>query len=237
MAQAKDGETLEGTQEQASSESSKDSVGQQRSVASESSLAETVQRLQQQIDSLVRGSQSEKDRAVKKTNQRIDALETDIRTILQSAQREGKSVGDLLSDIEDAEERETRTLMREMASAFKEGRFPGVPERQSGKQDNVASEVLAELELDPEDMRVKAFAAKQFESREQAFREGAKLLKTIATTQPSDADRAVSTARQQSTKTNQEKLLEEYREGSKGLYGRALMMYKQQMRSKGLEIT
>lgn len=236
MTQAKDS-TVAGGTEGSQPEGSEKSQGQQSSVAADAILQQLT-KLQQQFDALQRQTQSGKDRAIKQTNQRLDALEGDIRQVLQTARSQGKSVDDLLRDVDEAEERETRQLMMEMARSFREGRFPGQPERQSGEnQGSFAADVLSDLELDAADTRVQAFRAKQFASREEAYREGAKLLKQIQSVQPSDADRPSEPSPTRKPATNQDELRREYEQGSKGLYGRQLILFKQQMREKGLEIS
>lgn len=234
---AKDSEVLDGTQEEATSEGSSVQAGQRSSVASDADVAKQLSDLQKKFDQLTRQLQSGKDRAIKQTNQRLDALEGDIRTVLQTALRDGKNVGDLLSDLEEAEERETRQMLREFVVSAREGRLPAAPGRQPERKGVDVSEVLEDLELDPNDTRVAAFRTQEFGSKEEAYREAAKLLKKIQTVQPSDADRASDPARTRQPATKQEELMREYQEGSKNLYGRQLMLYKQQMRQKGLEIS
>lgn len=232
---AKDSAELEGTQG-SQPEGSDDNAGQRGSVAADE-LAAQFSKLQSQFDALSRQIQSNKDRAVKQTNQRLDVLEGSMREILQSAVREGRGVGDLLRDIEEAEERETRQLIQDMARSFRESKLPNPGEGQSqGNGVNVA-DVLSELELDPEDTRVQAFRAQKFGSKEEAYREAAKLLRKIQTTQPSDADVAGQVSQARQSQPKQEALMQEYREGSKNLYGRELIRFKQAMRQKGLDIS
>jgi hypothetical protein len=99
------------------------------------------------------------------------------------------------------------------------------------------SEVLEDLELDSTDTRVAEFRSKSFGSKEEAYREAAKLLKKIQSNQPSDADRPDDPARARTIATQREKLMDEYREGSKNLFGRDLMNFKRKMREKGLDIS
>lgn len=233
---AKDSTTVEGTQDSQSKGSDKPE-GQQSSVATDV-IVQQITKLQAQLDTLARQQQSGKDRAIKQTNSRLDALEGNLREVLQTARTQGKSVDDLLKDVDEAEERETRSLMLEMAKSFREGRFPGPAGRQpEGDKGTIASEVLSELELDASDTRVQEFRARSFASREEAYREGAKLLKKIQTVQPSDADKPGEVSGTRRPATNQEELKREYEQGSKDLYGRQLILFKQQMRQKGLDIS
>jgi hypothetical protein len=234
---AQDSAELDGTTDGANDGGSESGNGQQRS-ATGTDVAKTLADLQQKVDLLTRSLQSDKDRAVKKVGQRLDAIEGDLREVLQTAKREGKSVDDVLADIESAEEREMREALREMARSFKDGKFQASGQGGSSKQTGVdVSEVLADLELDAEDTRVQAFRAKPFASIDEAYREGAKLRKSIKTTQPSDADQASNVATPRGPAPKQDQLMKEYREGSKDLYGRQLLLYKQEMRKKGLNIS
>jgi hypothetical protein len=148
------------------------------------------------------------------------------------------SVDDLLTDLKEQEERESREAMLEVARAFREGKFPVSGSGGSGAQSGVdINAVLTELELDPTDTRVQAFRSKQFGSETEAYREGAKLLKQISTTQPDDADNPSKESKRQSVPTNQAALRQEYDQRSQKLYGPALLRLKKEMRDKGLEIS
>lgn len=237
MTDSKDSADLEGTQESANSEGSNNNSGQQSSSAGVIT-AEQFTKLASQVEQLTRSLQSDKDRAVKKTNQRLDGLEGEVKSILQTALKQGRvNVSDLLSDIEDAEEQESRSAIAEMARAFKSGQLPEVLGLGSPKKQGVDTAVIVkELGLDESDLRVKEFRSRAFESEAQAALEGAKLLKTIVSTQPSDADRPSDVAGSIKSGTQQERLMEEYKAGSAKLYGRELINYKMEMRKKGLNI-
>lgn len=234
MATDKDSALDKGTSEQPNSESSDKSNGQHNSEAEYITKTEFL-RIEKQIQDMARLVQSEKDRSVKKANQRIDKLEGDIRTVLQTAVSEGKSVGDLLSQIERDEEAETRQLLRELALNAKNGLAPKSSggTQEDGKVD--ASVVISELELPADDIRVKSFATRTFSSEAEAYREAAKLAKSLSK-QPSDADRSSEESARKTFATQQERLMNEYTEGSKNLRGNALIQYKQAMRKKGLDI-
>jgi hypothetical protein len=201
----------------------------------------TVEQLNQILDAKFetfrRSAQSEKDKGIKKVGERVEQLEGDLRSVLQSAAKEGKSVSDVLSDIEAQEERESRRVLLEMAKAFQSGNFPlpssGGTEQKQGV--NVDA-VVKDLELDENDIRVKAFKSQSFSSEAEAIKAAAKLQKSILTTQPSDADLPADVANRAKNASNQEKLMQEYKEGSKSLFGMQLVNYKQVMRKKGLNI-
>lgn len=93
---------------------------------------------------------------------------------------------------------------------------------------------VQEYQLDQSDVRVRALALKEVADPERAVLQ---LAVQMHHTRPTDADRAVSPSKTMPTMGKQEKLWEEYRAGSRNLYGRDLMRYKQRMRERGLEIT
>lgn len=230
----KDSAELEGTQG-SQSEGSNNNAGQQGS-EQEYVTIKQFNEMMGKIEGLSRTLQGDKDRAVKKTNQRLDGLESNLKAVLEKANLEGKSISDLLSQVEADEEKEFRQTMLEVAKSLKGGSANDV-ERGSaaGSGVNVA-EVLKDLELDETDLRVKEFSTKKFMSKEEAYREGAKLVKTIISKQPTDADLPSGVVDRVKNASKQEQLMAEYKEGSKNLYGQALINYKMQMRKKGLTI-
>lgn len=227
----------EGTQDSQSESSNSQSNQKGSSGEAQYVTVEQFQTLNQSIENLRRSFQSDKDKGIKRVEQKVDAVEGDLRTILQQASQSGKSVGDILSELEAQEEREARQAMLEMSRAFREGKLSG-DSRGSGQQQGVnTSAVMAELELDESDTRVQAFRAKTFTSETEAYREGAKLLKQISTNQPSDADSPSKEGKRQSVPANEEQLQQEYQQRSKDLNGRALLNLKMEMRKKGLSIS
>jgi hypothetical protein len=232
----KDSEVLDGTQGAATPEGSNNNAGQPSS-ATDASVAGTIARLSQQVDALSRQIQSDKDRGVKRVGERVDKLEGDLRQVLQSAMQQGKSVGDLMGDLERQEDEEQRQIIRDLAQVVRSGQFPTKPAGQADSQGVNVSEVLETLELDPTDTRVQAFRAQQFGSLDEAYRQAAALRKSIKTTQPTDADQPSTVSKAPRPAGNQEQLLTEYKEQSKGLYGRPLLLLKQRLREKGLEIS
>lgn len=194
-----------------------------------------LQELQRKFDALSRNLQSEKDKGIRKTNERVDALEGSLKEVLQSALQSGKNISDVLSDLDQQEEREARHAMLEMSKAFREGRFPqpSLDGTRQGNGINVDA-VLTELELDKNDIRVQAFQSRTFKSEAELALEAAKLQKSILKNQPSDADTATSQEAQRvQLASNQEKLQAEYTEGAKSLHGTALLNFKRDMRKKG----
>jgi hypothetical protein len=190
--------------------------------------------LDQRFEAFRRSTQSEKDKAVKQTNQRLDGLEGDIRSVLQQAVKDGRSISDVISDFDAEEDREARRLTLEMAKAFKEGKFPGQGSGGSEQTSGVkVDEVVQELELPVEDLRVKEFMSRKFTDKAEAYREAAKLTK-ILTRQPSEADKAGETSQRTSDAPALVKLQQEYDEGSKNLRGQSLINFKMKMRQKGL---
>jgi hypothetical protein len=233
---ASDSAVKEGTEEVPTSKGSDSTTGQQ-GLATDASVVKQLSDLQKTVETLTRSLQSDKDRAVKNTNKRLDGIEGDLKTVLQTAQRDGKNISDVLTAIDAEEERASREALMEMAKAFKSGQFQPKPQG-SGEGTGVdVSGVLEDLDLPLDDVRVKEFRSRQFASEGEAYREGAKLQKTMKTTQPSDADIPSPVARSNAPAPKQEALMAEYKEGSKNLYGRQLLLYKQEMRNKGLEIS
>jgi len=237
MTNGKDSAALEGTQG-SQPEGSKGEAGQQGSGQPEFVTVEQFKLIQTALEETRRLLQGDKDRAVKKTNERLDGVEKNLKEVLQLAKRDGKSVEDLLNEVESNDEAEFRKTMKDIAVAFQSGKFPTQASRGSEDSQGVnVSEVLSALELDIEDARVKAFAGRKFESKEQALLEGAKLVKTILSKQPTDADKPGGEQDRTVIASKQERLMNEYREGSKNLYGQQLIQFKMEMRKKGLAIS
>lgn len=80
--------------------------------------------LQARLDAIERRTQSDKDRAVRKANERLDKLEEGVRPLLERAAKEGKSVSDVLTELDQQDEIEFKQAMREMLSAIKTGTLP-----------------------------------------------------------------------------------------------------------------
>jgi hypothetical protein len=158
-----------------------------------------------------------------------------LQTLLRSAAKDGKSAGDVLTELREAEEAEAREAMLEMARSFRSGQFP---RNSPGSEESTgvnASDVVRDLELDTEDVSVRAFMTKTFQNEKEAYREAAKLQKSLLR-QPTDADAPSKESRRSAPASNQAELKREYDEGSKKLYGTQLIKFKQKMREKGLDI-
>jgi hypothetical protein len=188
---------------------------------------------------LARKLQSDKDRAVKKTNERLDLIEGDLRTVLQQAQQSGKSVSDILTEMDATEEQEARRAFLEVAQQLRSGKFPGQVQGSGQEQGVDVSKVLEELalsEADKEDVRVKTYQATKFASEADAYRAAVALQKSLIA-KPSEADLPSDIAKQRASAGKQDQLIAEYNEGSKKLFGQALINYKAEMRKKGLRIS
>jgi len=227
----------EGTKDKAMSEGSDNADNQPSSGTQEYVSVAEFAKLQSTIESLRRSVQSDKDKGVKKVAERVEALEGDLRTVLKSAMKEGKTIDDVLASIDEKEEQETRQTILEMAQAFKTGAFPKPPQGSGEASGADVSSVVAKLELDQSDLRVKDFMSKTFASNEDALIEGARVLKQILRTQPTDVDQPTDVAKVQRSAPEQVRLMQEYTEGSKGLMGQALLNHKMRMRKKGLVIS
>lgn len=110
-----------------------------------------------QLESLTR---SEKDRAVKKTNERLDKLEGDLKPVLERAlelARGGKSTEEALtianSEQEDALSRKT---LLDMAKAWQEGKLFTPPSGNGSGQNVNVAEVISKAGLDASDPFVAA---------------------------------------------------------------------------------
>lgn len=223
-----------GTQEEANSESSDKEVINKGSSQPEYVTVAEYQKLANQIESLRRGLQSGKDKGVKRVEERVNAIDADLKTVLQSAASRGQNISDFLAEVEEQEERETRQLMREFLASQRQGASKG-ESRGGGEQAVDVTEIIAELELDTSDTRVQAYRAKRFESEAEAYKEATRLLKSM-TKQPTDADRASHVAGEKGAQDKQAALAEEYKERSKSLRGPALINLQREMRRKGLNI-
>jgi hypothetical protein len=233
---ATDSTNLEGTQEAQASSSDKGN-GQQSSEQSYVTV-EQFQALQQTLEQIQRQTQGDKDRAVKKANERLDSLEGNLKQVLQLAQKDGRTITDLLAEAEAAEQARLQDDIRLMAESFRTGKFPtGASHGSEATQGVKMTEVLATLQLDLNDNRVKEFAGKQFSSQAEAYREGAQLIKTILTRQPTEADLPGQESERVRNAGKQEQLMAEYKAGSEKLRGQALINFKMQMRKKGLRIS
>lgn len=115
--------------------------------------------------------------------------------------------------------------------------------RQARKQHRDASgrfakktvdEIARELGLDTSDIRVRALASQEVSDPE---REVLRLAVKMHHTKPSEADAPSHLAGTPDVKTREQRLLEEYKAGSQGLFGRDLINFKRYMREKGLPIS
>ena len=225
---------LKGSQGQASPETSDSKPNQTGSSQPEYVTVDQFNKLMTQIESLRRSGQSDKDKGIKAVTERVDALSNDLKAVLQSAQGRGQNISDVLAELDEQEELETRRMMREFLASQKSG----APRKESGGSGSELVDVagiIAEYELDPEDTRVQAFRSKQYTSEAEAYKEAAKLLKSM-TKQPSEADLPSKVAGERQRAPKQEALEQEYKERSKGIRGQELISLQREMRRKGLRI-
>jgi hypothetical protein len=228
-----DGTDNAGTTGTANSDSSND--GGQQSSITVTETAKQIQALRTQVEELTRGLQSSKDKGIAKTNQRIDSLEKDIKSVLKSAAQRGQSVQEVLGEIEADEERESREALLEMARAYKSERTSGANGLGGQQTSGVdVTNVLRELELDESDTRVQEFRARNFSSESEAYKQAALLLKSITTRQPSEADLPSGVAKGAMKPDEVQRLMQEYEQKSKNLRGQALVNLKMEYRKKGL---
>lgn len=224
----------EGTQGQASSEGSNKEVINKGSSQPEYVTVEQFNKLMTQIESLRRTGQSDKDKGIKAVAERVDALDNDLKAVLKSAQGRGQNISDVLAELDEQEELETRRMMREFLASQKSG-ASGNESGGSGSKLVDVTGIIAEYELDPEDTRVQAFRSKQYSSEADAYREAGKLLKSM-TKQPSEADLPSKVASERQPAPKQEALEQEYKDRSKGIRGQELIALQREMRRKGLRI-
>lgn len=231
---SKDSAEDKGTQGAATSEGSNTSNGQPSSGQPEYVTVEQFNQIQQELQKLSRMTQSEKDRGIKAVTERVDALSNDLKAVLQSAQGRGQNISDVLAELDEQEELETRRMMREFLASQKSA-AQSKESGGSGSQLVDVAGIIAEYELDPEDTRVQAFRSKQYTSEAEAYKEAAKLLKSM-TKQPSEADLPSKVAGERQSAPKQEALEQEYKERSKGIRGQELISLQREMRRKGLRI-
>lgn len=237
---AKDSAETTGTQENANSESSAGNSGQRGSEQPEYVTVDQFNAIQKQIELLVRTAQGDKDRAVRKVNQRVDELATDVKVVLQRAAQAGKSASDVVAEIKESEDAYNRQLIAEMAQAFKDGKFPA-PITQ-GSVDGAEVDmmgVIDEFGLDIEDRRVAALSTQHFETIEDAEKAAIALLKKInKTSAPSDAERPTREGEAGRPVPKQEQLMAQYNEEIKNVRGvKAVTNVKMKYRKLGLNIS
>ena len=170
-----DSTSQEGTQESPNSEGSVSGNGQQSSYVTK----EQFDSLMSRLDKFERAAQSDKDRAVKRTNERLDGLEAQVKPILERAavlMKGGADPNEALTQAQsEHEEVELKQAMREF---FKGGKLPSQPEGNGESKGVDVQSVIAEYGLDLNNPEVKlAFDGKQFNSLEQAELTAARLLK------------------------------------------------------------
>jgi hypothetical protein len=152
--------------------------------------------LQGEIQTLRSGAQSEKDRAVRKTNERLDKLEGDIRPMLERALQHtasGKSAEEALRLVQsEQDENQTKQALAEFAAACKSGKLPegfGVGSAQNSGVD--VAKVLADYQLDPKDPFVAGkLGGKTFASEAEAELAVARIFREVKSTSTNPAQQS-----------------------------------------------
>lgn len=169
--------------------------------------------LQGKIQTIERTAQGDKDRAVRKTNERLDALSNQLQPLLERALQHtasGKSAAEALSLVQsENEENQTKQALAEFAAAWKSGKLPegfGVGSTQAQGVD--VGQVLAEYRLDPKDPFVAGkLAGQKFTTTEQAELFAARILRDSLNNQTNPAQQsAVPGAAAQSAGSVQDKI-------------------------------
>lgn len=144
--------------------------------------------LNRRLQAIERGEQAAKDRAVRKTNERLDRLEGDFRSLLERAAQEGRSAKDVLTDIAASEEADARQALMEMAQAFRSGKFSpaGVGIAQSAT--DAAAQVFSNVGLDPKDPDVAVAMSEVAGKSPEAIELAAYRLKERKASQPNPKD-------------------------------------------------
>lgn len=164
-----------GTQPQPNGEGSTEGSGQQSSFVTK----EQYDALLSRLDKFERTAQGDKDRAVKRTNERLNELEAQVKPILERAATLIKGGADPTEALSQAQtEQEEAELKEDMRTFFKTGTLPSQPAGSgAGKGVDVIS-VIGDYGLDMNNPEVKlAFEGKQFSSLEEAELTAARLLK------------------------------------------------------------
>ena len=92
-------------------------------------------------------------------------------------------------------------------------------------------EIAASYGLDTSDLRVRALAAR--DDVQDVEREVLRLAVRIKNTKPDETEMQSHVSGRTSIMNRQEQLEQEYNDGSKNLYGAALVRFKQRMRERG----
>jgi len=179
MTTSSDSSLPDGTNEAPTSPSSTGNV-QQGSENSQHTKAD-YDSLKARLDKMEREAQGNKDRAVKRTNERLDKFEDELKPLLESAQKyitAGSSINDAIEQVQkDHSRSEADAALREMALAWKSGRLPNSPAGNGQSEGVDVTEVLNDLGLSLDDPVVKvAFEGRKF-TQEEAELTAAKLLR------------------------------------------------------------
>ncbi len=137
--------------------------------------------LQGEIRTLKSETQSNKDKAVKGVNERLNKLEGDIRPMLERALQHtasGKSAEEALRLVQsEQEQNQTQQALAEFASAWRSGKLPEFMSAGNAQNQGVdVAKVLADYHLDPTDPFVAGkLSGKTFKTVEEAELEAGRI--------------------------------------------------------------
>lgn len=169
MTTSSDSNLPDGTNEAPTSPSSTGNV-QQGSETNQHTKAD-YDSLKARLDRMEREAQGNKDRAVKRTNERLDKFEDELKPLLEQAQKyiaKGSSINEAIAQVQDDQFRtSTDEALREMALAWKSGKLPNSPAGNGQSEGVDVIAVLQDFDLDPSDPVVKvAFEGRNFTEAE-----------------------------------------------------------------------
>lgn len=121
--------------------------------------------------------------------------------------------------------------IRDLIRQVKEKKQPRDAHGQFRKR--TTDDVAQELGMDIRDIRVRALASR--DDVEDPEKEVLRLAVSMRYDKITEADKPSEVGRVPKPMPEQERLWQEYREGSRNLYGHALLRFKQNMRAKGWE--
>lgn len=174
-----DSTTLDGTPETPLSDGSQGQV--QQGSESVNITKREWDELQKTLKRLDDETRSNKDRAVKKTNEKLEALEEKLSPVFENFAKliqEGKSPNEAYAKVKsEQDEAEDKQALRELAQAVKSGTLSSLFAGNKQETDVNVDEVIAEYGLDGNSIEVRAAFNRKFGSREEAEVTAARLLK------------------------------------------------------------
>jgi hypothetical protein len=171
--------------------------------------------LQGELQSLKSETQSNKDKAVRATNERLNKLEGDVRPMLERALQHtanGKTAAEALNLVQsENEEYQTKQALAEFAAAWKSGKLPaGFGAGTTTSQGVDMNKVLADFGLDPKDPFVAgSLNGKTFNTEADAELAAARILRARQSNQTNPAQQSAAPG-ELPTPTNYDALAAEY---------------------------